>query len=166
MIRTVKRFTKAIFSNLVLKKKCLKFDLSMVVLWLSAMVSNTDQSVNCKSVLLILSEIYIKTQSFFKLLHNEIICSIGVNIKKIASNTVVETIVRNVTGRMNTNEKDLCQDIYLQLITDKTFHGIINEKQEKYYIAKVVKLSVFSKTSRYYYRYKKDEQKRATADNL
>ena len=97
---------------------------------------------------------------------NEIICSMGVNIKKIASNKVVETIVRNVTGRMNTNEKDLCQDIYLQLITDKKFHGIINEKQEKYYIAKVVKLSVFSKTSRYYYRYKKDEQKRATADNL
>lgn len=97
---------------------------------------------------------------------NKIICSMGVNIKKIASNKVVETIVRNVTGRMNTNEKDLCQDIYLQLITDKTFHGIANEKQEKYYIAKVVKLSVFSKTSRYYYRYKKDEQKRATADNL
>ena len=90
----------------------------------------------------------------------------GVNIKKIASNKVVETIVRNVTGRMNTNEKDLCQDIYLQLIADKTFHGIVNEKQEKYYIAKVVKLSVFSKTSRYYYRYKKDEQKRATADYL
>ena len=50
---------------------------------------------------------------------NKIICSMGVNIKKIASNKVVETIVRNVTGRMNTNEKDLCQDIYLQLIADK-----------------------------------------------
>lgn len=55
------------------------------------------------------------------------------------------------------NLKDLTQDIYLQLIqmrTDK-LNDLYTKNQLRYWIARVVVNSIHSKTSPYYYMYKK-----------
>lgn len=83
-------------------------------------------------------------------------------INEIANNGLVEEIIQGVSYSKfeNTeNIKDLAQDIYLQLLqmrTDK-LNDLYKNKQLRYWIARIVVNSIHSKTSPYFYTYKKEQ---------
>lgn len=82
-------------------------------------------------------------------------------INEIANNGLVEEIIQGVSYSKyeNTeNIKDLAQDIYLQLLkmrTDK-LNELYDKGQLRYWIARIVVNSIHSKTSPYFYTYKKE----------
>lgn len=83
-------------------------------------------------------------------------------INEIANNGLVEEIIQGVSYSKyeNTeNIKDLAQDIYLQLLkmrTDK-LNELYDKGQLRYWIARIVVNSIHSKTSPYFYTYKKEQ---------
>lgn len=83
-------------------------------------------------------------------------------INEIANNGLVEEIINGVSYSKyeNTeNIKDLAQDIYLQLLqmrTDK-LNDLYTKNQLRYWIARIVVNSIHSKTSPYFYTYKKEQ---------
>ena len=83
-------------------------------------------------------------------------------INEIANNGLVEEIINGVSYSKfeNTeNLKDLTQDIYLQLLqmrTDK-INDLYTKNQLRYWIARIVVNSIHSKTSPYFYTYKKEQ---------
>ena len=83
-------------------------------------------------------------------------------INEIANNGLVEEIIQGVSYSKfeNTeNLKDLIQDIYLQLLqmrTDK-LNDLYTKNQLRFWIARIVVNSIHSKTSPYFYMYKKEQ---------
>lgn len=83
-------------------------------------------------------------------------------INEIANNGLVEEIIKGVSYskfERKENLKDLTQDIYLQLLqmrTDK-LNDLYTNKQLRYWIARIVVNSIHSKTSPYFYTYKKEQ---------
>lgn len=83
-------------------------------------------------------------------------------INEIANNGLVEEIIQGVSYSKFENPeniKDLTQDIYLQLLqmrTDK-LNDLYKNKQLRYWIARIVVNSIHSKTSPYFYTYKKEQ---------
>lgn len=81
-------------------------------------------------------------------------------INYVANSKIVEEIIGGITYSKFENPeniKDLAQDIYLQLIqmrTDK-LKDLYTNNQLRYWIARIVVNSIHSKTSPYYYTYKK-----------
>ena len=68
----------------------------------------------------------------------------------------IEEIVNNI-AQTDPDKDDLIQDIAL-IILEKPSDFILelyNKKQLKYYITRVIRNNLFSKTSPYYYKYKK-----------
>ena len=92
-------------------------------------------------------------------------------INEIANNGLVEEIIQGVSYSKfeNTeNIKDLTQDIYLQLLqmrTDK-LNDIYIKNQLRYWIARIVVNSIHSKTSPYYYQYKKAQMQSVSIDDI
>lgn len=84
-------------------------------------------------------------------------------INEIANNGLVEEIIQGVSYSKfeNTeNLKDLTQDIYLQLLqmrTDK-LNDLYCKKQLRYWITRIITNNIHSKTSPYYYQYKKEQR--------
>lgn len=78
-------------------------------------------------------------------------------IEELSRNKVVEEIILNVAGEMGFDEKDLAQDIYLDLLNkdeEKLIH--MSDKELKYFLARIVVNNICSKTSPFYYKYKKN----------
>ena len=68
----------------------------------------------------------------------------------------IEEIVNNI-AQTDPDKDDLIQDIAM-IILEKSPDFILeihNKKQLKYYITRVIRNNLFSKTSPYYYKYKK-----------
>lgn len=92
-------------------------------------------------------------------------------INEIANAQLIEEIIQGVSYSKfeNTeNLKDLTQDIYLQLLqmrTDKLNDLYIN-KQLRYWIARIVVNSIHSKTSPYFYTYKKEQMKSVSISDI
>lgn len=92
-------------------------------------------------------------------------------INEIANNGLVEEIIQGVSYSKfeNTeNLKDLTQDIYLQLLqmrTDK-LNDLYTKNQLRYWIARVVVNSIHSKTSSYFYTYKKEQMQSVSIDDI
>ena len=92
-------------------------------------------------------------------------------INEIANNGLVEEIIQGVSYSKfeNTeNLKDLTQDIYLQLIqmrTDK-LNDLYTKNQLRYWIARIVVNSIHSKTSPYYYTYKKEQMQSVSISEI
>lgn len=92
-------------------------------------------------------------------------------INEIANNGLVEEIIQGVSYSKfeNTeNLKDLTQDIYLQLLqmrTDK-LNDLYIKKQLRYWIARIVVNSIHSKTSPYYYTYKKEQMQSVSISEI
>lgn len=92
-------------------------------------------------------------------------------INEIANNGLVEEIIQGVSYSKfeNTeNLKDLTQDIYLQLLqmrTDK-LNDLYTNKQLRYWIARIVVNSIHSKTSPYYYTYKKEQMQSVSISEI
>ena len=92
-------------------------------------------------------------------------------INEIANNGLVEEIIQGVSYSKfeNTeNLKDLTQDIYLQLLqmrTDK-LNDIYTKNQLRYWIARIVVNSIHSKTSPYFYTYKKEQMQSVSISDI
>ena len=92
-------------------------------------------------------------------------------INEIANGGLVEEIIQGVSYSKfeNTeNIKDLAQDIYLQLLqmrTDK-LNDIYTKNQLRYWIARIVVNSIHSKTSPYFYTYKKEQMQSVSIDDI
>lgn len=92
-------------------------------------------------------------------------------INEIANNGLVEEIIQGVSYSKfeNTeNIKDLAQDIYLQLLqmrTDK-LNDLYTNNQLRYWIARIVVNSIHSKTSPYYYQYKKAQMQSVSISEI
>ena len=92
-------------------------------------------------------------------------------INEIANAQLIEEIIQGVSYSKfeNTeNLKDLTQDIYLQLLqmrTDK-LNDLYIKKQLRYWIARIVVNSIHSKTSPYFYTYKKEQMQSVSIDDI
>lgn len=92
-------------------------------------------------------------------------------INEIANNGMVEEIIQGVSYSKfeNTeNLKDLTQDIYLQLLqmrTDK-LNELYDKGQLRYWIARIVVNSIHSKTSPYFYAYKKEQMQSVNINDI
>ena len=92
-------------------------------------------------------------------------------INEIADNGLVEEIIQGVSYSKfeNTeNLKDLAQDIYLQLLqmrTDK-LNELYSKNQLRYWIARIITNNIFSKTSPYFYTYKKAQRQSVSIGDI
>lgn len=92
-------------------------------------------------------------------------------INQIADSGLVEEIIQGVSYSKfeNTeNLKDLTQDIYLQLLqmrTDK-LNDLYTKNQLRYWIARIVVNSIHSKTSPYFYTYKKEQMQSVSISDI
>lgn len=92
-------------------------------------------------------------------------------INEIANNGLVEEIIQGVSYSKfeNTeNLKDLTQDIYLQLLqmrTDK-LNDLYIKNQLRFWIARIVVNSIHSKTSPYFYTYKKEQMQSVSISDI
>lgn len=78
-------------------------------------------------------------------------------VEQLAKDKLVEHLVSKYAPLSKPYIKDLAQDIYIELLNKPEWllmHLIENEEIE-YYIRRIIKNQLFSKTSRYYYNYKK-----------
>lgn len=89
-------------------------------------------------------------------------------IERIAKEKMIEEIINNLAiGETKFNLDDLKQDVYLALLNkdeDKIIQLYIN-KQLKFYIVRMIINQLFSKTSPYYLKYKKNDKIFTTLDN-
>lgn len=81
-------------------------------------------------------------------------------IEQLARDKVVESIVENVNNS-DEDRFDLVQDIYLDLLCkDDDFIIKLHEDNKlRYFIVKMVTNNIKSKTSPYFYQYKKSREK-------
>lgn len=80
-------------------------------------------------------------------------------IEKIYRTRLLREIINNVNKNYNEgneNLHDLEQDLYLELMGKRDLLEELDEKGHlKYYLSRMVCSNIGSKTSRYYYKYKK-----------
>lgn len=89
-------------------------------------------------------------------------------IEYIANNHLVEEITKNITGYLDDDYKDLIQDIYVDLYTKKEdlLQNLYDNDNIKFYLTRVIINNVFSKTSRFYTQYKKNNKNKVNIDDL
>lgn len=78
-------------------------------------------------------------------------------IKQLAEEKTIETIINNVAKNNDDTLQDLAQMLYLDLLekNDETIISLYQEKKLQFFLTRMVINSINSKTSRYYYLYKK-----------
>lgn len=80
-------------------------------------------------------------------------------ISEWAAQRKVEQILMNIIKRhqLSDYEEDLAQDIYLTLLKepDEKIINLYEKNQSNYYISRLLSNNVNSKTSRYYYLYRR-----------
>lgn len=78
-------------------------------------------------------------------------------IEKLAKEKTIETIINNIAKTNDDTLQDLAQMLYLDLLEkkDETIITLYKEKKIQYFLTRMVINSINSKTSRYYYLYKK-----------
>ena len=89
-------------------------------------------------------------------------------IDKIAKDGVLDEIVKNVAKNAKDEDlKDLKQDIYLTLLEkdEELLEKIYERGQINYLLTRIVVNNINSKTSRFYYLYKKNNQKNIPLDD-
>ena len=90
-------------------------------------------------------------------------------IDKIAKDGVLDEIVNNVAKNVKDEDlKDLKQDIYITLLEkdEELLEKIYERGQINYLLTRIVVNNINSKTSRFYYLYKKNNQKNIPLDDL
>ena len=92
-------------------------------------------------------------------------------INEIANNGLVEEIIQGVSYSKFENPeniKDLAQDIYLQLLQMRTekLNELYDKGQLRYWIARIVVNSIHSKTSPYFYTYKKEQMQSVSISDI
>lgn len=92
-------------------------------------------------------------------------------INEIANNGLVEEIIQGVSYSKfeNTeNLKDLTQDIYLQLLQmdNAKINELYFKKQLRFWITRIITNNIHSKTSPYYYQYKKEQRQSVNINDI
>lgn len=92
-------------------------------------------------------------------------------INKIANDGLIEEIIQGVSYSKFENEvnlQDLSQDIYLQLLQmDNTkINELYFKKQLRFWITRIVVNSIHSKTSPYFYKYKKAQRQSVSIGDI
>lgn len=89
-------------------------------------------------------------------------------IEKLAKDKVIEDFILNITGVLGEDERDLAQDLYLDLMNkdEELIQKMDGDGSIKYFISRMVTNNIRSKNSRYYYRYKKNKLNRLPLDGL
>ena len=92
-------------------------------------------------------------------------------INEIANNGLVEEIIQGVSYSKFENQvnlQDLAQDIYLQLLQmdTKKLNDLYTKNQISFWIARIVVNSIHSKTSPYYYMYKKAQMQSVNINDI
>lgn len=79
-------------------------------------------------------------------------------VEDVALKGWVEECIKVVTGGvLRPEHKDLAQDIFIELLglSDDKLKGLYERNQLKYYLMRIVRNNIQSKTSRFYYRYRR-----------
>ena len=81
-------------------------------------------------------------------------------IEQLAKDKIVEGIIDNINNK-DPDLEDLKQDIYVELLLkdDRLIEQLHQNNKLKYFIVKMVTNNIKSKTSPYYYQYKKNREK-------
>lgn len=81
-------------------------------------------------------------------------------IEQLAKDKVVEGIIDNINNK-DPDLEDLKQDIYVELLLkdDRLIEQLHEDNKLRYFITKMVTNNIKSKTSPYYYQYKKSREK-------
>ena len=79
-------------------------------------------------------------------------------VQKVADQKLVEKIVAKITSSGTAAHdpdslQDLCQDIYMSLLTDDKFVNIVEEGHENFWVTRIVMNNIMSSSSRYYRNY-------------
>ena len=85
-------------------------------------------------------------------------------IQELAEKCIVEKMVSKIADASDIKLgflKDLSQDIYLSLLEQQQRIESMTSDEQLLYIQRMVFNNLKSKTSRYYYRYKRYEEKKA-----
>ena len=83
-------------------------------------------------------------------------------VERIAKEGLVESIIKNISKNSNDEDlKDLSIDIYLELLEkdEDCLLGIYERGQMNYYLSRIIMNNLNSKTSRFYYIYKKNKKR-------
>lgn len=92
-------------------------------------------------------------------------------INEIANNGLVEEIIQGVSYSKfeNTeNIKDLAQDIYLQLLQmdNAKINELYFKNQLRFWVTRIITNNIHSKTSPYYYQYKKAQMQSVSISEI
>ena len=92
-------------------------------------------------------------------------------INYVANSKIVEEIIGGITySKFETKEnlKDLAQDIYLQLLQmdTKKLNDLYCKNQLRYWITRIITNNIHSKTSPYYYQYKKEQRQSVNINDI
>lgn len=82
-------------------------------------------------------------------------------VERIAKEKIVENIVFNIVKNSKDEDyKDLINDIYLELLekNEDCMEAIYDRGQINFFITRIVMNNINSKTSRFYYRYRKNKK--------
>lgn len=81
-------------------------------------------------------------------------------IEQLAKDKIVEGIIDNINNK-DPDLEDLKQDIYVELLLkdDQLIEQLYEDNKLRYFITKMVTNNIKSKTSPYYYQYKKSREK-------
>ena len=92
-------------------------------------------------------------------------------INYVANSKIVEEIIGGITYSKFENKenlKDLAQDIYLQLLQmdTKKLNDLYCKNQLRYWITRIITNNIHSKTSPYYYQYKKEQRQSVNINDI
>lgn len=92
-------------------------------------------------------------------------------INEIANAHLIEEIISGITYSKFENAenlKDLAQDIYLQLLQmdTKKLNDLYCKNQLRYWITRIITNNIHSKTSPYYYQYKKAQRQSVNINDI
>lgn len=92
-------------------------------------------------------------------------------INYVANSKIVEEIIVGITYSKFENKenlKDLAQDIYLQLLQmdTKKLNDLYCKNQLRYWITRIITNNIHSKTSPYYYQYKKEQRQSVNINDI
>lgn len=92
-------------------------------------------------------------------------------INEIANAHLIEEIIDGITYSKFENKenlKDLSQDIYLQLLQmdNAKINELYFKKQLRFWVTRIITNNIHSKTSPYYYTYKKAQRQSVSIDDI
>ncbi len=92
-------------------------------------------------------------------------------INYVANSKIVEEIIGGITYSKFENKEnlqDLAQDIYLQLLQmdTKKLNDLYCKNQLRYWITRIITNNIHSKTSPYYYQYKKAQRQSVSVSEI